>query len=61
MGRAPFASRQVHPLPPSFDPYIWNWKSPMEADEERYALLLLRKMADQEGIEMQQEPGPILY
>ncbi|CAJ1444801.1 unnamed protein product [Effrenium voratum] len=49
---------QVHPLPPSFDPYIWNWKSPMEADEERYALLLLRKMADQEGIEMQQETMP---
>ena len=40
---------KVHPLPPSFDPYLWYWKSPAEdsvADEERYALLLLTKLAD---------------
>lgn len=39
----------MHPLPPSFDPYLWYWKSPSEdsvADEERYALLLLAKLAE---------------
>ena len=36
---------QVHPLPPSFQPYIWNWRSPSADDEERYALLLLHRRA----------------
>ena len=32
----------------------------MEADEERYALLLLRKTAWQDGVEMQEAPGRYL-
>ena len=48
---------EVHPLPPSFAVYEWKWRSPLspltpqgsfektaqEADEERYALLMLRR------------------